>query len=208
MKTALPLLSFLFFAFTTKSFSPSGTALAAPDPVLDITGEKLRTGTEYYILPVIRGRGGGLTLVSRKANKGCSPVVAQEQDELRNGLPLTFSPVNIKKGIIRVSTDHNFNFSSALTLCVQSSVWKLDSYDESIGQWFVTTGGILGSPGRVTTGNWFKIEKYQDDYKLVFCPSVCNFCKVVCRDVGIFVDKGERRLALSDVPFKVMFKKA
>ena len=75
-------------------------------------------------------------------------------------------------------------------------------------QWFVTACGVAGNPGQATVDNWFKIEKYQDDYKIVFCPAVCNFCKVMCRDVGVFVQDGMRRLVLSDVPLKVMFKKA
>ncbi|KAL6319771.1 hypothetical protein AAG906_036829 [Vitis piasezkii] len=91
-----------------------------------------------------------------------------------------------QKGVIRVSTDHNIKFSASTT-CVQSTLWKLE-YDESSGQRF--------------------IEKYEDDYKLVFCPTVCDFCKPVCGDIGIYIQNGYRRLALSDVPFKVMFKKA
>ncbi|TXG47972.1 hypothetical protein EZV62_027266 [Acer yangbiense] len=184
------------------------TADASPDPVLDIVGKKLRTGTDYYILPVIRGRGGGLTLAST-GKETCPLDVVQERHDVENGLPVTFSPVNIKKGVVRLSTDQNIKFSAS-TICVQSTVWKLDSHDDSLGQWFVTTGGVEGNPGRETTSNWFKIEKFDDDYKLVFCPSVCDICKVLCRDIGIYIDQatGIRRLALSDTPFKVMFKKA
>ena len=74
----------------------------------------------------------------------------------------------------------------------------------------MSSGGVEGNPGPATLSNWFKIEKFGDDYKLVFCPTVCNFCKVVCKDVGIFIDDdGLRRLALTDdQPFKVMFKNA
>nr|5YH4_A Chain A, mirauclin-like protein [Vitis vinifera] len=178
---------------------------SAPDPVLDTEGKQLRSGVDYYILPVIRGRGGGLTLAST-GNENCPLDVVQEQHEVSNGLPLTFTPVNPKKGVIRVSTDHNIKFSAS-TICVQSTLWKLE-YDESSGQRFVTTGGVEGNPGRETLDNWFKIEKYEDDYKLVFCPTVCDFCKPVCGDIGIYIQNGYRRLALSDVPFKVMFKKA
>ncbi|KAK1556744.1 hypothetical protein Q3G72_011238 [Acer saccharum] len=208
MKTALLILSFFIFAFVTKAPLVVSTADASPDPVLDITGKKLRAGTDYYILPVFRGRGGGLTLAST-GNETCPLDVVQERHEVENGLPITFSPVNIKKGVIRLSTDQNIKFSTS-TVCVQSTVWKLDSHDDSLGQWFVTTGGVEGNPGRRTTSNWFKIEKFDDDYKLVFCPSVCDICKVLCRDIGIYIDQatGIRRLALSDTPFKVMFKKA
>uniref|UniRef100_A0A2N9F5V6 Uncharacterized protein n=1 Tax=Fagus sylvatica TaxID=28930 RepID=A0A2N9F5V6_FAGSY len=133
---------------------------------LDLAGEKLRTGVDYYILPVIRGRGGGLTLASTR-NKTCPLDVVQEQHEISNGLPLTFSSVNPKKGVVRVSTDLNIKFSAA-TICVQSTVWKLDKFDESTRQWFVTTGGVEGNPGRETTSNWYKIEKYDDDLQACF----------------------------------------
>ncbi|KAK2642914.1 hypothetical protein Ddye_024677 [Dipteronia dyeriana] len=207
MKTTLLILSFFIFAFVTKA-PLVVTADASPDPVLDIAGKKLRAGTDYYILPVFRGRGGGLTLAST-GKETCPLDVVQERHEVENGLPVTFSPVNIKKGVIRLSTDQNIKFNAS-TICVQSTVWKLDSYDDSLGQWFVTTGGVEGNPGRETTSNWFKIEKFDDDYKLVFCPSVCDTCRVLCRDIGIYIDRatGIRRLALSDTPFKVMFKKA
>ncbi|GLT62566.1 hypothetical protein SLA2020_351920 [Shorea laevis] len=186
-KTVLLLLAIFLFAVTTPPLPAA--AGAAPDPVLDIAGEKIRTGVDYHILPVIRGRGGGLTLASTR-NKSCPLDVVQELHEVSNGLPVTFSPVNLTK------------------VCVQSTVWKLDKFDESRSQWFVTSGGVEGNPGRQTTSNWFKIEKYDSDYKLVFCPTVCNFCKVLCRDVGVYIEEGRRLLALSDVPFIVMFKKA
>ncbi|XP_073147237.1 kunitz trypsin inhibitor 5-like [Henckelia pumila] len=177
-----------------------------PAPVVDLDGNNLREGIRYYILPLARGRGGGVT-ISSTSNKTCPVAVAQAPFELKNGLPLTFRPVKSEKGgFIRESTDLNIKFSAA-SVCARSTVWKLDGYDESAKQYFVTTGGVEGNPGRETISNWFKIDRYQSDYKLVFCPTVCNYCKVICRDVGIFFQDGKRRLALSDVPFVVMFKK-
>lgn len=201
MKPIFFFLSLLLFA----SYSLGAT----PDPVLDTAGKILRTGVDYYILPVVRGRGGGLTLGPTR-NKTCPLDVVQELHEVDNGLPLTFTPVNVKKGVIRESTDMNIKFSAA-SICVQSTVWRLARYDEVRGQYFVTSGGVEGNPGIKTISNWFKIEKYGDDYKLVFCPTVCNYCKVICKDVGIFIENGRRilGLALTDVaPLKVMFKKA
>ncbi|KAK4858171.1 hypothetical protein QYF36_012145 [Acer negundo] len=208
MKTTLLIVSFFIFAFVTKAPLVVSAADASHSPVLDIAGKKLLAGTDYYILPVFRGRGGGLSLAST-GDETCPLDVVQEQQVAENGLPVTFSPVHIKKGVIRLSIDQNIKFSAS-TVCDQSTVWKLDSHDDSLGQWFVTTGGVEGNPSSRTTRNWFKIEKFDDDYKLVFCPSVCDICKVLCRDIGIYIDKatGIRRLALSDTPFKVMFKKA
>uniref|UniRef100_A0A7N0V7X1 Uncharacterized protein n=1 Tax=Kalanchoe fedtschenkoi TaxID=63787 RepID=A0A7N0V7X1_KALFE len=127
--------------------------------------------------------------------------------QVSNGLPLTFSPVD-KKGIVRESTDMNIKFS-AQSICADSTVWKLGSYDEATGKYFITAGGVEGNPGRSTTGNWFKIDKSGEYYKLVFCPGVCNFCKVICKDIGIHIEGGKRFLALTDTsPFLVFFKRA
>ncbi|KAJ6867722.1 hypothetical protein NC652_038815 [Populus alba x Populus x berolinensis] len=181
---------------------PKVAATAAPEPVLDVTGKILRTGTSYYILPVVRGRGGGLKMAST-GRRTCPLAVVQERYEASNGLPLKLTPVNTKKGVVRVHTDLNIRFSAA-SICHQSTAWKLDNYDEWTKQWFVTTNGVEGNPGPETTNNWFKIEKFEDKYKLVFCPTVCQHCKVMCKDIGIFVDaKGVRRLALSSVPLKL-----
>ncbi|KAK6921317.1 Proteinase inhibitor I3, Kunitz legume [Dillenia turbinata] len=176
------------------------------DPVLDTNENIIQAGTDYYILPVLRGKGGGVTLAGVR-NETCPLYVVQEQLEASIGLPLTFTPVNPREGVVHDSTDLNIKFSAA-TICVQSTVWKLEDYDEATGQRFVGSGGVEGNPGRETISNWFKIEKYDDDYKLVFCPSVCDECRVICGDVGIYIEDEIRRLALSDEPFKVMFKKA
>ena len=167
MKTTSFLFSLLLIALAVKPFPVA--AESSPDPVLDTEGKQLRSGVDYYILPVIRGRGGGLTLAST-GNENCPLDVVQEQHEVSNGLPLMFMPVNPKKSMIRVSTDHNIEFFAA-TICVQSTVWKLE-YDESSGQWFFTTGWVEGNLGRGTLSNQFKIEKYEDDNNLVFCPTV------------------------------------
>ncbi|KAI8540793.1 hypothetical protein RHMOL_Rhmol08G0012500 [Rhododendron molle] len=174
----LPLIIFVFSTFTTNPTKFLVAVDSAPNPVLDVEGNELRKGIDYYVLPVIRGNSGGLTLSSTSnATTACPLDVVQEQREVDYGLPLTFSPVNPKKGLIRVSTDTNIKFSVAI-VCVRSTVWRLDGYDESVGKSFVTAGGIEGDPGRETISNWFRIDEYEGDYKLVFCPMVCNICKL------------------------------
>lgn len=112
------------------------------------------------------------------------------------------------KGVIRVSTDQNIKFSLE-TACSEGTVWKLDDYDTATRHYFVTTGGVVGNPGPDTITNWFKIEKYDTDYKLTYCPSVCDSCRVMCQNIGVFVDtNGNRRLALVDKPLKVQFQLA
>ncbi|KAJ1417980.1 Proteinase inhibitor I3, Kunitz legume [Sesbania bispinosa] len=192
----------LLVALSTKP--QHGAANAEPEQVLDASGKKVRAGINYYIEPAPRNEHvGGLALDSI-GNKECpQDVVAAFQ-----GQKVTFAPLHSKnKTIVRVSTDLNIVFNIYPT-CPESTVWKLKDYDDSTGQWFVTSGGVIGNPGSQTINNWFKIEKYEDAYKLVYCPSVCTYCRPQCRDLGIYEDQYGKRLALSDVPYKVQFQLA
>ncbi|XP_057443452.1 kunitz trypsin inhibitor 5-like [Lotus japonicus] len=196
------LLAFSFICFVLIVL----TSAAAPEPVLDISGQKLSTGVSYYILPVLRGKGGGLTLASR-GNTSCPLYVVQEKLEVLKGHAVTFTPYNAKDGVIFTSTDLNIISSPRKSPCATSPVWKL--HKVLTGVWFLGTGGDEGNPGADTIVNWFKIEKSGQDYVLSFCPSVCK-CNTLCRELGIYIDGGKKHLALSDkVPsFKVMFKRA
>ncbi|XP_028805593.1 miraculin-like [Neltuma alba] len=193
----------LLFAFATKPLLRA--ADAAPEQVVDTSGKVLRAGANYYVFPApATPNGSGLSLASIGEECPLDVVVVQGY----SGLPLSFTPVNPKKGVVRVSTDLNVVFSGD-TDCPQSNVWKLDDYDDTTGQWFVTTGGVIGNPGWQTVNNWFNLEKYEDSYKLTYCPKVCSNCTVQCKDIGIYVDsEGYQRLALSDSPYKVQFQRA
>ncbi|XP_059302045.1 kunitz trypsin inhibitor 5-like, partial [Lycium ferocissimum] len=177
-----------------------------PSPVLDINGDKVRAGLNYFVLPVIRGRGGGFFPSNVKQNNTCPRDIIQDANEVQQGLPVVFTPVDPKKGVVRLSTDLNVRFFTQ-TICARETIWKVGEYNDKLKQYFVVTGGVEGNPRPQTVSNWFKIEKLGSDYKFVLCPSVCTFCKVICKDVGIFIQDGVRFLALSDTPFRVMFKK-
>ncbi|PWA51401.1 proteinase inhibitor I3 [Artemisia annua] len=175
-------------------------ALAQHQParVFDMDGNVLRAGTQYYILPIYEGTGVSLTLAMTR-NVSCPLDVVLDID---NGLPLTLIPVDPKKEVIWESTDLNIVFSNS-TMCNQSNVWMIEEYE---GEMIVTGHGISGNPGPETVNNWFKIEKYDNNYKLVFCPAVCYICKPVCKQIGVNIaENGSKRLALSDQPFKVKF---
>ncbi|XP_074590763.1 kunitz trypsin inhibitor 5-like [Curcuma longa] len=193
--------------FLLCSLSAEATSFAS---VRDTDGRSLRPGHEYYILPLIRGRGGGLTLAARSNDSSfaCPLAVAQEGLEVDSGLPVIFSPAPEGSEFVKMSTDLNVRFSAA-TICVQSTVWRLGDVDASTGRRYVISGGVEGSPGAGTASNWFKIERYGErDYKLVHCPSVCQDCKVVCGDLGVFVEGENRWLGLDGDPFPVMFTNA
>nr|XP_017239840.1 PREDICTED: miraculin-like [Daucus carota subsp. sativus] len=110
--------------------------------------------------------------------------------------------INLKTGVVRESTDLNIEAAGG-SYCGKP-VWKLDSYG---GEFVVSTLGVKGNPGAKTIGNWFKIEKYLNHYKFVYCPSVCKTCKAMCKDIGISRKGKSGRLVLNDKPFMVSFKK-
>ncbi|KAI5675346.1 hypothetical protein M9H77_06296 [Catharanthus roseus] len=181
--------NFLFFC----------SAAETPNPVLDFVGTKVRTGVPYHIITsTIDPPGGGMMSDCTYDNTTC-PIEVMKNIR---GLPMYFSPVNPKKGIIRESTDLNIIF------WYTKDVWKVDrKLDESSQKYFVTNGGgVVGNPGPQTLDNWFKFEKYEDGYKIVHCPSVCRYCKVMCKDVGIFEQNGKVVLALSNEPIKILLK--
>nr|CAD1844310.1 unnamed protein product [Ananas comosus var. bracteatus] len=121
----LSLLSLFLFAVPAVRAAP-------PEPVYDTDGHPLRRGESYYVLPVIRG--GGLTLAQR--HRMCPLYVAQESQEVKMGLPVTFSPVDSAAAAddtVRLSTDVNVRFD-VVTVCVQSTVWRLgDTEGEKAG---------------------------------------------------------------------------
>ncbi|OVA10733.1 Proteinase inhibitor I3 [Macleaya cordata] len=206
----LLLLSLFLFAV---EYSP-----VLAEPVLDTTGDQLRTGVSYYILPAVLGLGGGVTLGNNiyKNATFCTLDVLQELTETSDGIQLAFTPANPNtEGVIDLSTDVNIEYAITMAICKTSLVWRLTNFHTPTGNTFITIGGLKGNPGPETLRNWFKIEKIVGDgdgvYKLVYCPSVCDFCKPICKDIGIYVDAdGWRRLALlSDdavekVPFKII----
>nr|GMC46321.1 miraculin-like [Ipomoea batatas]GMC65527.1 miraculin-like [Ipomoea batatas]GME17786.1 miraculin-like [Ipomoea batatas] len=204
----LSLLSLLSFAFMALSnphpFSDGGT----PSLVLDADGGRLQAGVNYLVLPVIPGRGGGLSPANINEKSSCPHDIIQEASEAQTGFPVRFSPVDTATGSVPLSTDINVKFFTP-TVCSNETVWRVGKYDEVLKRYFIVTGGVEGNPGPETIANWFKIEKLESDYKIVFCPSVCSFCQVVCDDVGIYVGTGGTRfLALSDSPLVVKFERA
>ncbi|TXG53974.1 hypothetical protein EZV62_019230 [Acer yangbiense] len=210
MKTASSLaFSFLFLAFITKPL-----LVASEQPLVDINGDKVRTGTTYRIVSAIRGGGGGGLTLADGRNGLCPLDVVQLGSDLMWGLPFLFSPVNNtveEENDVPESTDLNIIFATPqIMICGEPKVWKVDNYDQSTGQWFITTNGAVGNPGAQTLESWFKFEKVNGNtYKIKYCPSVCETCVSLCSDVGIYFGNGGRRLALSKTsPFLVNIYKA
>ncbi|XP_031263032.1 miraculin-like [Pistacia vera] len=201
-------LSFLFLALiASKPLLGAGD----PKPLLDINGEKVLTGTPYYIVSAIRGAGGGGVSVFPTRDR-CPRNVIQLPSDLDKGLPLLFSPATENgDGIVYESSDLNIRFYSQDALCLQI-VWRVNDYDSSTGEWFITRSGVAGNPGAETLLNWFKFERFGNthSYKIVHCPKVCDTCATLCGDVGVHLLSGTRRLVLKADPgnFLINFIKA
>ncbi|CAI9114620.1 OLC1v1015378C1 [Oldenlandia corymbosa var. corymbosa] len=117
-------LFFLVIILYITTFLCSSSTAQQPKPVVDIDGKPLRTSSRYYILPVIRGSGGGLTL-SSSGNQTCPLYVAQDPLEVNFGLPVSFSPPKTSiSGVVRVSSDVNIKFVATTATCGQSKVWN------------------------------------------------------------------------------------
>ncbi|KAK9059470.1 hypothetical protein SSX86_020172 [Deinandra increscens subsp. villosa] len=193
-------------SFFTLIFISIFSLSSGQSPVLDTDRNPLVTGRPYYILPATSGNGGGMNLSPTTFNQTCPLDVTQENNEQENGLPLNFLlAIPNKGGVVLSSADINIEFSGAMT-CGKPAVWQVESVN---GQRVVSSRGHVGNPGPDTISNWFKIEKYENDYKIVFCPSVCNTCKPACGDIGSTQAKdGRISLLLSNNPLAVKFKKA
>nr|GMD31190.1 kunitz trypsin inhibitor 2-like [Ipomoea batatas] len=176
-------------------------------PVLDMYGKIVRVGVKYYVVPLLQDQGGGLDLAST-GTQSCPASVVQD-DAYWWGNTMQFYPVDPKKGVVREWSDLNIEFPDAYTGCPENNVWTivgdLSVYDDSH---YITAGGEKGNPGSQTLNNWFKIVKTTNAYKLMSCPYVCYYCSYNCRDVGISVEGGQRRLVLSDTPLEINFRKA
>lgn len=192
--TTFFLISFILCIFTANS---------APDLVVDFRGGIIRTGVEYYAVPTsINGTHGSIGPAT-VGNNSCRAGVVEYQTQGRSH-PFTITPVDPKDGVIRLSTDVNINFTGS-TICDESNVWKVE-YDNAMKQFVVMMGGVEGNSGPETLDNWFKIETIVDGYKLVYCPSVCSYCKVMCKDVGTAIDNnGMTRFVLGGDPFSFNF---
>ncbi|GKD48454.1 Kunitz trypsin inhibitor 2-like protein [Tanacetum coccineum] len=188
---------FIFVIISTLSIS----YVHSQSPVVDTDGMPLVTGPTYYIVPAVSGSGGGVKLAPTTLNQTCPLDVAQENNEQLNGLPQTFSlAIPNRGGVIRESSDLNIIFSGATT-CGQRAIWRVE---DSNGQRVVTSRGTFGSPGAGTISSWFRFDKFDNDYKIVFCPAVCNTCRPACGEVGSTIAKnGRRSLLLSSNPLKI-----
>ncbi|CAN6235694.1 unnamed protein product [Urochloa humidicola] len=181
---------------------------AAPSPVYDTDGRVLSADADYYVLPAPHagGGGGGLTLAPNVYR--CPLYVAQEDDPLRRGLPVRFTPLHGHGAdrTVRVSFDVAVHFAAATT-CVQTTEWHVagrgDDEPSASGPRHVVTGPVL-APTAGGRERVFRVERHSHGYILVWCGVPTE-----CEQLGVYRDdSGRAWLAVSDQPHVVVFKKA
>ncbi|CAK7337348.1 unnamed protein product, partial [Dovyalis caffra] len=157
-------------------------------PVLDTSGQPLETGVEYYILPGITDVAGGLTLVSR--NELCPLYVGLRRltSEESDGTKVIFTPYASGETIIRESRDLSVEFQ-ALTICIQSTAWRVGEEDSETARRFILTGGEK---------SYFRIDNNGGVYNFSWCPTEsCPTCdRPRCGSAGILIENDKRLLAL------------
>ncbi|CAI9113351.1 OLC1v1013935C1 [Oldenlandia corymbosa var. corymbosa] len=182
---------------------------AQTEPVLDTDGNPVQVGVDYYVVPPAGNNtgGGGLGLQS-SGNQTCPLDVVQVLEQNSYGLPLFFQSVNPNEKVVNLGVDQNVQFNAS-TICIMSTVWRLQfQSNEQMNLYYVTTGGVAGNPGRETLSNWFQVERFEDAYTFVYCPTVCDICRPVCGNIGVIVENGRRVLGINrSQPLKVTFKK-
>ncbi|CAK8532491.1 unnamed protein product [Lathyrus sativus] len=205
MKPLSPLtLSFLLFVFITNlSLAFSNEVLRQ---VLDVNGNPIFPGGQYYIRPAIRGPTGGGVRLGRTGNLTCPVTVLQDRREAKNGLPVKFVIPGISPGIIFTGTPIEILYTRKPS-CAKSSKW-LVFVDNVIQKACVGIGGPENYPGVQTLSGLFKIEKHESGfgYKLGFCIKGSP----TCLDIGRFDnDEAGRRLNLTEhEAFQVQFVEA
>lgn len=202
----MALTPFLVAIILSTSFLFLVKAQNISEPVLDISGNPLVKGSQYFIVPVSgRSNEGGLDVSSIRNTVDTLVVTQNAQSSV--GKSLRFTPVDANENIVRLSTDLNVKFMNIIFNDDMSTVWTINT--RLIPQRnLVSVGGVEGNPGRDTLGNWFKIDKYEEAYKFVYCPGVCETCRPFCGDIGILVEPNNKRVLFvgSDKPLKVTFE--
>jgi hypothetical protein len=186
-------LCFLLFVFITNlsiAFSNEDV-----EQVLDINGNAIFPGGEYYILPALRGPGGGGVRIGKTGDLKCPVTVLQDRREVKNGLPVKFTIPDISTGIIFTGTPVEIEFFKKPN-CAKSSKW-LVFVDNVIKKACVGIGSPENYPGVQTLSGTFNIHKHESGfgYKLGFCIKGSP----TCLDIGRYDnDEAGKRLNLTE----------
>ncbi|KNA21296.1 hypothetical protein SOVF_044550 [Spinacia oleracea] len=156
----------------TLLFLSPPTATAKDSVVLDVDGNPVEAGSQYYVLTSGWGGAGRGGLTAASLGGPCPLYVGQYRLWVQKGSPVTFYPSNPSQKHITQSSDVNIAFAPN-PICRNQGVWQLGYNGISF---YITTNGVIGKQEDVDTfANWFKIEQaggLPGAYKIVYCFAV------------------------------------
>ncbi|XP_048496414.1 kunitz-type trypsin inhibitor alpha chain-like [Beta vulgaris subsp. vulgaris] len=166
--------------------------------ILDIDGDPLYNGGQYYIIPQSLGFGAGLTLKSKADSLPCPFYIGRENDETSYGMPVTIaSPFKIRNIIPSLLISIVFKGDDNPNICMQPLEWQVIA-DASTGKSYIATGGSGGAFNPTTT---FSIEQIGININMY------KIRNAGVSDVGFFEKDGLLGLT-DDIPLHVVFRKA
>lgn len=180
-------------------------------PIRDTDGDTIEFDSYYYVLPVGKSRGGGLTLSDRDGRR-CPLDVVQTSSKRDKGLPVKFSSLRSRAGVVTESADLQIVVDVRDRSCARSTYWWIKEPENSWEDWTVTAGPNPNeSRQQDSSKTVFQIHAFRYNYYfLAYCPSYDEGNSKVssdrCRYLGILEDEdGVRRLTLDAQPFMVRF---
>ncbi|XP_057446631.1 kunitz-type elastase inhibitor BrEI-like [Lotus japonicus] len=180
-----------------------------PEPaVVDMQGNPLLPGVQYYVRPVSAEKGGLALGHTRK--KTCPLDIILDPSSIIGSPTVFHTSSSSDVGYIPISTDLTVEMPILGSPCKEPKVWRLAKVGSDF--WFVSTQGV---PGNLVSK--FKIVRFEERdnhanegeiYSFSFCPSVYG---VICAPVGIYVDDdGTQVMAVGagvGKPYHVRFQK-
>ncbi|CAN6348386.1 unnamed protein product [Urochloa humidicola] len=199
----------LFLLLLAISF-PCIIAKDAAKLVYDTDNHEVTSGGSYYVLPAEHGTGGG-GLRMFHTSRYCNSLVSQAHNETDLGKPVQFRPPNDPSFTRKILLSTNITVSFDIpTTCVETMYWNVgfSQFSPSQPRDRVAVGKDEAAPypAPLPSEFMFRIEKYDSTtkkgYKLVSCAGEGG-----CKDLGLYASNETTWLAISDLPFVVVFKK-
>ncbi|XP_019173349.1 PREDICTED: sporamin B-like [Ipomoea nil] len=168
-------------------------------PVVDSDGDALQVGGVYNITSITWGAGAGEVKLEWRSETKCpSDVISWLYAD-----PVVITPADPKATDVIESTFLSFKFNVVTNfLCSGNLYWGVQ-HDSGTGQDFVRSDEFVENQS-----DRFKIERLEaiiPTYIITYCPSGTDKCYYVGREYDQSIKS--TRLALSDFPFVLLFKK-
>nr|GMD82917.1 sporamin B [Ipomoea batatas]GMD91604.1 sporamin B [Ipomoea batatas] len=179
-------------------------ASSASVPIVDADGNALEPSQSYYMISYTWGiGGGGLKLAGLDSQSACLSDVIVSPNSFDLGNPITFTPADLTSTAVFPSAYQSLSFNIPTDKLCQDKAILGVQYDRRSGQYHM--GQTILKKNEFTQ---FKIEVVLhglNAYKMTYCGLGIN----ECYNVGQYIDLSSRatRLALSNTPFVVVFKK-